>query len=155
MNGGRVEQLGSPHEIYEHPETPFVADFIGSLNALELRVDELVGSFAVMRVADRERVVVAVDDGVRAGDSLRVAVRPEQVQIAPAGDPELNQGSRLTGAVTEVVYLGMYTQFHVETRAGRVVCHRLADEPLAQLLVGAPVTVSWQPEQTSVLAAAS
>jgi spermidine/putrescine transport system ATP-binding protein len=37
MNGGRVEQIGSPREIYEHPETAFVADFIGSLNALEIR----------------------------------------------------------------------------------------------------------------------
>src|SRR6186713_589317 len=52
MNGGRVEQLGSPREIYERPESPFVADFIGSLNTLDLRADELVGSFAMMRVGE-------------------------------------------------------------------------------------------------------
>ena len=50
MNGGRVEQIGSPREMYEHPQTAFVADFIGSLNALELTVDEVVGGFAVARV---------------------------------------------------------------------------------------------------------
>ena len=46
MNGGRVEQVGSPREIYERPETAFVADFIGSLSVLELTVDEVVGEYA-------------------------------------------------------------------------------------------------------------
>ena len=53
MNGGRVEQIGSPREIYEHPSTAFVADFIGSLNALDLTVDELVGECAVSRLRRR------------------------------------------------------------------------------------------------------
>src|SRR6187399_3634855 len=60
MNRGRVEQIGGPREIYERPETPFVADFIGSLNALELTVDEIVGGYAVSRVGEDERVVVPV-----------------------------------------------------------------------------------------------
>src|SRR5436190_389674 len=54
MNRGRVEQIGSPREIYEHPQTALVADFIGSLNALDLTVDELVGAYAVMRVGGGE-----------------------------------------------------------------------------------------------------
>src|SRR3954469_4566031 len=49
MNGGRVEQLGSPREIYDRPTTPFVADFVGSLNALDLTIDEIVGEHAVGR----------------------------------------------------------------------------------------------------------
>src|SRR5438874_2573563 len=83
MNGGRVEQVGSPREIYEHPSTAFVADFIGSLNAIELKVEELVGGYAVMRLGDSERIVVRVGAGHRTGESLRVAVRPERVQIEP------------------------------------------------------------------------
>src|SRR4051812_17864325 len=47
MNHGRVEQLGSPHEVYEQPATAFVADFIGSLNTLQLTIDELVGGYCV------------------------------------------------------------------------------------------------------------
>src|SRR6266516_4054689 len=65
MNGGRVEQTGEPREIYEHPTTPFVADFIGSLNALDLRIDELVGENAVMRLGEDERIVVPVGSGHR------------------------------------------------------------------------------------------
>src|SRR3989449_1956633 len=81
MNGGRVEQIGSPRDIYEHPESAFVADFIGSLNALELRVDDRVGAYVVARFGEDERIVVPVDSSYRAGDALRVAVRPERVQI--------------------------------------------------------------------------
>src|SRR5437899_2065976 len=81
MNLGRVEQIGTPREIYENPETAFVADFIGSLNALDFRVDELVGAYALMRLGTHERLVVPVGSSARPGDSFRVAVRPERVQI--------------------------------------------------------------------------
>ena len=153
MNGGRVEQTGSPREIYEHPQTAFVADFIGSLNAFDLRIDELVGENAVMRLGESERIVMPVDGGHRPGETLRVAVRPERVQIEPAGRPILNGGSRLEGTVSEIIFLGMYTQFHVDTPAGRFVAHRLADESLGSLGTGARVALSWEPEQASLLGA--
>src|SRR5438874_1050538 len=151
MNGGRVEQIGSPREIYERPLTAFVADFIGSLNALDLRIDEPVGENAVMRLGETERIVVPVGASHRSGETLRVAVRPEQVQIEPAGSPMLNGGSRLEGTIAEIVFLGMYTQFHVDTRVGRLVSHRLADESLGPLEPGSHVTLSWEPEQASLL----
>jgi spermidine/putrescine transport system ATP-binding protein len=151
MNGGRVEQTGSPREIYERPGTAFVADFIGSLNALDLSIDELVGENAVMRLGEAERIVVPVGGSHRSGETLRVAVRPEQVQIEPAGSPMLNGGSRLDGTIAEIVFLGMYTQFHVDTRVGRLVSHRLADESLGPLEPGSHVTLSWEPEQASLL----
>ena len=148
MNAGRVEQIGSPREIYEHPDSAFVADFIGSLNSFELRIDELVGEFAVARPGDGERVVASVGGSTRAGGTIRVAVRPERVQI---GAPDRESGSRLNGVIADIVYLGMYTQFHVDTSVGRIVSHRLADEPLAGLEVGSHVVLSWEPEHASVI----
>ena len=151
MNRGRVEQIGGPREIYEHPASAFVADFIGSLNALDFTVHELVGEFAVMRLGDDERVVLPVTSDTHTGDSFRVAVRPERVQIGPTGGSAPQSGSRLEGTVEQVVYLGMYTQFHVETRAGRLVSHRLADEPLGPLEPSSRVSLSWEPGHTAVL----
>jgi spermidine/putrescine transport system ATP-binding protein len=151
MNGGRVEQVGAPREIYERPSTAFVADFIGSLNELPLTVDERVGGFAVMRLGDGGRVVVPVGPDVRVGDPLRVAVRPERIQLGPAGSATPDTGSRLEGTVAAVVYLGMYTQLHVDTSAGRVVCHRLAEEEAVPLEPGSRVVLSFEPEHTSVL----
>jgi spermidine/putrescine transport system ATP-binding protein len=151
MNRGRVEQIGGPREIYEHPETAFVADFIGSLNALDFTVHELVGGYALMRLGESDRIVLPVGSDVRAGDSFRVAVRPERVQIGPTDGGVSEGGTRLEGTVAQIVYLGMYTQFHVETSAGRVVSNRLADELLSPLEPTSHVAVSWEPEHTAVL----
>jgi spermidine/putrescine transport system ATP-binding protein len=151
MNGGQIEQIGSPREMYEHPATAFVADFIGSLNAVELTVTDVVGPYAVMRLDERQRVVVPVDSDVHVGDALRVAVRPERVRIAPVDAEVPETGSRLDGVVIQIVYLGMYTQFHVETRNGRMISNRLADEVLAEITGGARVALHWEPEHTSVL----
>ena len=86
MNGGKVDQIGGPREIYEHPQTAFVADFIGSLNAFDITVDELVGGFAVARPAAGERVVVAVEPGVRRGRDAagRRASRARRDRSGPA-----------------------------------------------------------------------
>jgi spermidine/putrescine transport system ATP-binding protein len=151
MNDGRVEQVGEPRDIYERPTTSFVADFIGSLNAIEFRVDELVGRYAVMRLAERERLVVPVEPDTRAGSTFRVAVRPERIRIGPVESDAPDGGSRLEGAISEIVYLGMYTQFHVETRVGALICHRLADEALSRLELRSRVLLSWEAEHTSVL----
>jgi len=83
---------------------------------------------------------------------VRAAVRPERVRIDSVDAAANDGGSRLEGSVAEVVYLGMYTQFHVETALGRVVCHRLAGESLTEFSSGSRVAVSWEPEHTSVLA---
>jgi spermidine/putrescine transport system ATP-binding protein len=153
MNGGLVEQTGSPREIYEHPSTAFVADFIGSLNAFDLRIDELVGTNAVMRLGEGGRIVVPVGVGHGTGETLRAAVRPERVHIARAGTAAADGGSHLDGKIAETVFLGMYLQYHVDTPAGRLVSHRLADDSLGQLEAGSPVTLSWDPEQASLLGA--
>jgi spermidine/putrescine transport system ATP-binding protein len=152
MNAGRVEQIGSPREIYEQPATAFVADFIGSLNALDVTVDELVGGYAVARVGEGERVVVAVDPSVRAGTPIRVAVRPEHVRLGAAGEPAPDDGSRLEGTIAEIVFLGMYTQFHVDTSAGRVISHRLAEVAPDRLAPGSPIALTWTADQAYTLA---
>jgi spermidine/putrescine transport system ATP-binding protein len=152
MNAGCVEQIGSPREIYDHPPPPFVADFIGSLNAIELIVAELIGDLAVGRYGEGDRIVVGAGAGTRAGDTIRVAVRPERVRIDPAAAPVPDDGSRLDGRISEVVYLGMFTQFLVETAAGNVLCHRLADEGLTAYTVGTRVALTWPVDQTAVLA---
>jgi spermidine/putrescine transport system ATP-binding protein len=151
MNGGQVEQVGSPREIYERPETAFVADFIGSLSVLELTVDEVVGAYAVMRLGQGERVIAGAGPDTRTGDAVRVAVRPEQVQIEPAEADTPAGESRLEGRIAEIVFLGMYTQFHLETRVGRVISHRLADESLGAVEVGSLVALHWGPEHASLL----
>jgi spermidine/putrescine transport system ATP-binding protein len=134
MNGGRVEQLGTPREVYEQPTTEFVADFIGSLNAFDVRLDAL---------GEGDRVLAP--PGHALGELVRLTIRPEHVHIGSAPD----DASQLTGRLAQVVYLGMYTQLHVDTRVGRIVSHRLASEPAARLQPGAVVTVWWSPDEAA------
>jgi spermidine/putrescine transport system ATP-binding protein len=105
MNGGLVEQVGTPREIYETPASDFVADFVGTVNVLDL-------------------------------EGGRESVRPERIRI-------LHEGGRLDGVVADVVYLGVYRQFHVDTAVGRVVSIRLSDEPLDHVEAGSTVSLSW------------
>jgi spermidine/putrescine transport system ATP-binding protein len=152
MNGGVVEQVGSPREIYEHPVTAFCADFIGSLNALDVRVDEVADGHAVARISPSERLVVPVDNGRREGEELKVAVRPERIRIDAADQPAPEDGSRLEGVVAEVVYLGSVTQFHVDTKIGRVVSYRMNEEGTGGIASGRNVVLTWPPHGSSVLA---
>jgi spermidine/putrescine transport system ATP-binding protein len=152
MNDGVVEQIGSPREIYEHPTTAFVADFIGSLNALDFRVDEVQGNQLVSRVSPTERLVVAEPNGHRQGEALKVAVRPERIRIDPAGRPAPEDGSRLEGVLADVVYLGSLTQFHVDTKVGRVVSYRMNEEGGTGLESGGNVVLTWPSHGSSVLA---
>jgi spermidine/putrescine transport system ATP-binding protein len=155
MNGGDIEQVGDPKEIYEHPLTPFVADFVGSLNAFDLRVDEVADGFAIMRVNERERIVVPTGPSTRAGDELRAAVRPERVRIEPRDGRPPEGGSLVDGTVAELVYLGGLTQFHVDTPAvGRIVSHRMDDAYAAALEPGSRVVLTWPAEHAYVLAGA-
>jgi spermidine/putrescine transport system ATP-binding protein len=151
MNGGKVEQLGGPREIYEQPQTAFVADFIGSLNTLEVRIDELAGGCCISRFAEDERVVATADGERTVGETVRVGIRPEHVRLGPVETTVPGDGSRLRGTVAELVYLGMYTQFHVDTAAGRIVSHRLAGEPAVRLEAGTRVAVSWPAEYAAVV----
>jgi spermidine/putrescine transport system ATP-binding protein len=148
MDAGRVEQIGTPREVYEQPATPFVADFIGSLNAVEIRIDEVVGGYGIARLGEMDRVVVPVDAGTSPGLELRVAVRPEHVAL---GGARGENGTRLAGTVSEIVYLGMYTQLHVDTAAGRIVSHRLADGSVEALERGSAVELAWDADDSYVL----
>jgi spermidine/putrescine transport system ATP-binding protein len=153
MHGGVVEQIGDPREIYEHPQTPFVADFIGSLNALHLRVDEVVDGVAIMVLSEHERLCVPVGGRTSPGEQLLVGVRPERVRIEPVNGRPPEGGSRVEGTIMELVYLGGLTQFHIDAgEAGKVVSHRMNDEVASSLEPGRRVVLSWPAEHAYVLA---
>jgi spermidine/putrescine transport system ATP-binding protein len=153
MNNGIVEQIGSPREIYEHPKTAFCADFIGSLNALDFRVDEVAEGRLVSRVSSTERLVVPAANGHREGESLKLAVRPERIRVDLAERPAPDDGSRLEGVVAEVVFLGSLTQFHVDTKVGRVVSYRMNEGGgSAGIDSGRNVVLTWPAHDSSLLA---
>ena len=154
MNAGRIEQLGSPREIYERPRTRFVAGFIGTSNLITGTVRSLDASTAVLDTAADETVIVpdAMSVGATVGQPLHVTVRPEKIRLTPQHPAPGMCAVR--GRVTEVVYLGTSTQYAVTTPQGSellVFVQNLSDSTdLAER--GAEVWLSWRPEHTLALA---
>ena len=139
MNQGRIEQLGTPTELYEHPRTAYVAGFLGKSNLL----DGTVAGDGLVRLADGSEL--------RAGTNgsqgpIAVGVRPEKIVLGEGG------GNRLSGKVKESAYIGVATEVVVTTPVGELtVFHQNVEAGGVVPPPGSAVTVSWAPEATFVV----
>ena len=110
MNEGRVEQVGTPEEVYDTPATPFVADFIGVMNFLEASVE----SAGRLNVAGHG---LAADTGQLApGARVRAAVRPEDLVLGEAG------AGGLPATITETEILGAFVRIYLRLPDGSELC---------------------------------
>jgi spermidine/putrescine transport system ATP-binding protein len=121
MNEGRIEHLGTPRAIYEHPATKFVAGFIGTSNLLSGTAGRVSDGVAVIEVSVDERIVVPIRDvAITAGSPVELTVRPEKISL-DLTPPTDTSGSAIRGTVTEVVYLGTATNYNITTSTGAEV----------------------------------
>ena len=142
MSRGRIEQLGTPDELYERPQTTFVAGFLGISNLL----DGVVAGDGLVRLdAGGE---VRVPPSAVAGRSGRVAVgvRPEKIRFGPG------EANVIEGRVSERAYVGVATQYVVDTPHGPVTVYiQNVDSGAAAPLPGDPVTLSFSPDAVFVV----
>ena len=106
MNKGHIEQVGTPHEVYQHPASRFVADFIGSANFVEAKVGEgdSEGEMIPVRMLNEDFNVHYAGLPVKAGDTVQIVLRPEAIRLADSGDVEAEVvSSTYMGAVQEYV----------------------------------------------------
>jgi spermidine/putrescine transport system ATP-binding protein len=137
MRGGKIEQLGTPGELYERPRTAFVAGFLGVSNLLRGTVS---GDGVVHTDEGVDVRVTARLPG--AGSRVAVGVRPEQLRLQGDGV------NRVSGVVAERAYTGVATQYAVDTPAGRLtVFVQAAGAPVE----GDTVEVVWDAENTFVV----
>jgi spermidine/putrescine transport system ATP-binding protein len=151
MNQGRVEQLGTPEELYERPATRFVADFIGTTNLLAGSIESSAADTAIVRLRSGEQCAVAAS-GFAIGADVELSVRPEVIDLQPTIGVE-PAGPGLHATVEQVAYLGGNVQYLVRT-AGGLPITALADKGRARLPIGGTVDVSWPPNEALVLVAA-
>jgi spermidine/putrescine transport system ATP-binding protein len=158
MNGGRVEQIGTPQEIYEYPKTLFVAQFIGSINSIEGDVRETKPeAITIIGATKRPLVVKPSRDGARPlpvvaeGTPARILVRPEKMKVlksAPGADQNV-----IEGVLKEILYHGPVTQLHVSPlHSAGTAAPILVSQPNTamtarrSLNIGDRVFVAWSPE---------
>jgi spermidine/putrescine transport system ATP-binding protein len=154
MNTGRIEQLGSPRELYEHPATRFVANFIGTSNILTGRLERRGDAWALGGLGPDERVLVADVGDAQSGQEVELAVRPEKMVLRSEQDPPPSGQCALRARVTEVVYLGTSTQYRTVTDAGQAVAvyrQNASTTPGVDVLTGQVGWLEWLPEHTYVL----
>ncbi|MFG3494559.1 ABC transporter ATP-binding protein [Streptomyces sp. NPDC047928] len=149
MNGGRVEQLGAPADLYEKPRTTFVANFLGTSNLIEAEVEETGSDIVVTAGGGRLRLPAdRCSATVRTGGKLLVGVRPEKISLAHADDAGAIPGGRdkVTGRIADSSYIGVSTQYVVESPAGaalQVYEQNIERDP--RLVPGTEVVLHWNP----------
>ncbi|MFE2942753.1 ABC transporter ATP-binding protein [Streptomyces sp. NPDC059255] len=159
MNAGRVEQLGSPADLYENPQTTFVANFLGTSNLIEaeicaVRGDEMaVTAGGATLVLPRSRCSAPATRGGR----LLVGVRPEKISLTHADDADsIPEGrNRVSGRIADSSFIGVSTQYVVDSAAcPELEVYAQNIERDSRLAPGADVVLHWNPAHTFGLDAA-
>ena len=136
MNGGVIEQMGTPSQIYNNPQTEFIARFVGFENFFELT---RTGASRFKTAAGQE-IAVSRD---RAGERFKGCIRPEDVTIAPAGTP-----GGIPGEVMVSTFLGRHNQLNVRTDIGEFVVSAGEDSAFD---IGSAVTLSLMANKINLI----
>jgi spermidine/putrescine transport system ATP-binding protein len=152
MHEGRIEQLGSPREVYKRPATEFVADFVGASNRLDATIvadaDGGDGGYDV-EIAEVGRLRAGGVPGMTPGQRARAIVRPESVAVVPASPAAAESIGPLAGGevalpvrIGDVAYLGHHVSYVAHTAAGRQLAVSIRDHA-GELSVGEECRLVW------------
>jgi spermidine/putrescine transport system ATP-binding protein len=155
MNRGRYEQLGDPESLYERPSTRFVAGFLGISNLIPATVDGSDGDYASARLSDESRIKVprSLLNGTK---SVSIGVRPEKIRLTERSTQPPAGHNRIVGVVRDASYLGVSTQYLVESTGGNLTVYEQNVERAtrAQLWArGDEVQMTWSPDHSFVVPA--
>ncbi|NJM85772.1 MAG: ABC transporter ATP-binding protein, partial [Leptolyngbyaceae cyanobacterium RM2_2_21] len=152
MRDGYIEQIGSPSEIYERPNTAFVANFIGDTNLLSGQVEALGES---MRVKTASGLQISVDSNQmqlpNRYQATSVSVRPEKIHLSSQRRPGVD--NCFEGRVKHMMYLGTHVHCVVELTTGDCLTVLQSNQPQHRPDAQMPVYVSWSAEDCRALAA--
>ena len=150
MNEGKIEQMGSPADLYDNPETAFVANFLGQSNLIKGTItgndgDSLIADLYGQKISLPKNRSHAVDNSMYAG------IRPEKFRISLLDTPV--SGNVLTGGrIEDVSYIGVSTQYQVEMPWGQeLMVFEQNDDGVAPFNKGDAVNISWAPIFTFAL----
>jgi putative spermidine/putrescine transport system ATP-binding protein len=151
MSEGRVEQIGTPFEIYNFPATAFVASFVGTLNALPARIVE--PSAGRLELGGHEVRTGSQLTGAP-GDEVMVAIRPEMITLAADAPGAADGTNRLPATIADVAFLGAVVRFRVSVGADATMLNvdTFNNPNLAVPATGSPVSLAFPPEACLVLA---
>lgn len=155
MNDGKIAQVGGPHDVYEFPNSKFVAEFIGSVNMFNGIVIEEGPDYLVIESPELDSPIQASQSGVvPIGSSVTLAIRPEKIMISTSKPSHTKNWCK--GTVKEIAYLGDVSIYYIEVTSGKIVMVtlpnllRLADRNVQWDDV---VYLFWRTENGAILTA--
>jgi putative spermidine/putrescine transport system ATP-binding protein len=143
MSEGRIEQIGTPFEIYNFPKTRFVASFVGTLNVIDAVVVDRNG---ILRL-DNQEVTLACPLAANPGDTIQMALRPELISMQ-ANTPDANH---LNGRIERITFLGSIVRIQVSLNTQRLFLDTFNNPNLVLPKLGEMVTVSFPREACLIL----
>jgi spermidine/putrescine transport system ATP-binding protein len=153
MNNGRIEQLGSPEEVYESPATDFVASFLGASNLIEGRVVQREGAGqAQVRLEGGDIVRVRSDRLPEGTDAVKVGVRPEKIRLEAIATTPQDGDNSITGKVVLASYMGVSHQYTVAGPGGASITVYVQNLGASHPpVLGEEVRLAWLPDHTFVV----
>ncbi|MDD5483430.1 MAG: ABC transporter ATP-binding protein [Kiritimatiellae bacterium] len=152
MRLGRIEQIGAPRELYEHPASRFVADFLGCSNLFDARVVAQDADVLQLETVAGGWVSRGCRRQFKPGAAAAIAVRPEKVRIG-AGLAAVGGENVFSGRLREMVYLGSVVEHHVELPGGLVINTLQASAGGFRVEGGCSLQVGVDPRDVIVLPA--
>lgn len=153
MNNGRIEQLGSPEDVYERPGTDFVASFLGASNLIGARVVQRGASgYGQVKLDGGSIVSVPVERLPEGRNDVKVGVRPEKVRLEPSSGESQNGFNSLTGKVVQASYLGVSHQYTIDGPGGATLTVYVQNLGASHPpVLGETVRLVWLPDHTFVV----
>ncbi|MCC7048534.1 MAG: ABC transporter ATP-binding protein [Alphaproteobacteria bacterium] len=151
MNDARIEQLGTPADLYFRPRTLFAAGFLGESNILDATVTAVENDRAVLRlsVGGDAPVRARVRDGVKPGQSVKLMVRPECLTVLGHDDRAENE---VQAGLKDVIMVGGITKHYARLADGKeVVAAKLTRGPVAQPEAGQALRLGWSADSSVLL----
>jgi putative spermidine/putrescine transport system ATP-binding protein len=149
LNVGRIEQVGTPAELYANPRSVFAAEFLGDSNLLTAEVLE-VGAESLLRLPDGTVLRARRNGEVAAGQSVKAMLRPEAATLG--SDGESTMPNRVTGTVIDSVIMGAAVKHYLRLADGQMLTVEALNRPQTPFPEkGATMTAHWRPADTLVL----
>jgi iron(III) transport system ATP-binding protein len=142
---GRLQQYGTPHEVYSKPANRIVADFMGNVNLLPATLVGAANGKGTLLIGGELRVDAVLSDGMTADSEVDVAIRPENILLGPAAEAET---SNAKAEVSERTFLGNFNEYLVTLASGQVL--RVQTHPRHQFAVGDTVGIAIDSTQISI-----
>lgn len=148
MSNGRIEQAGTPTDVYERPENSFVANFIGATNLIAIKIDDSDRGLGATKAGTK--ILLPESHGLSRGTECKAMIRPEHIRISRVGtSSNVQQGLR--GKVLHATYVGSSWRYSVEVESGEILAAVAINDGAGPVEVSSDVLVDWDPRHVWIV----